>query len=43
MTSAVEELLAGKDCSDRASASDEDEFGTTRISMDHLFPEFDLN
>ena len=43
MTSAVDEFLAGKDCSDRASASDEDEFGTTRISMEQLFPEFDHN
>ena len=41
MTSAVDEFLAGKDCSDRASASDEDEFGTTTISMEQLVPEFD--
>ena len=43
MTSAVEEFLAGKECSDRASASDEDEFGTTRIWMEQLFPELDHN
>ena len=43
MTSAVEEFLAGKDCSDRASASDEDELGATRISMEQLLPESDHN